>query len=268
MLGPPHDNPQYSRLMGRFRHRLGTSSVRGGIAIWSIVIIMLSVFLMSLLAVNEEFISAYCCCGSGIISIFSVVMGINSTRLVTHDANRTQNDLIVMSMLPNRKIVNGYWQSIFDQLLARQLFPLVTLPFIYGVLNIIAINLLSLHDTIELEGFLAISILTIGQMGFYWFFIMFGIMLALTIRRNFWATSMFVVLSMLLWAIWLLANLIVMGSVVVPMSTESFIVFCLTLSFINSWPYLGLVMVWGIAIFSARHPLWHAWQVYRDERRI
>lgn len=266
MLRPPQDNPQYNRLMGRFRHRLGTAPIIGGIAIWLIVIAVVSIFVMLLLLIDQQFMALYCCCGSGFMSIFSVLLGINSTRLVTHDANQVQNDLIVMSMLPNRKIVNGYWLNLFDQLLARHLFPLVALPFVYGLLNGFIALILSAVEVIDLSGFLAITTMTLGQMGFYWFFAMLGIMLALTVRRSFWATGLFVVLSMLLWAFWLLANLIVLGSVVVPMSPESLIIFCFTMGFINSWPYLGLAISWGVAVFSARYSLGHAWLMYRDAR--
>lgn len=268
MFLPSNDNPQYNRLMGALRYRLGSSSIATGIALWLIVIIAVSTYLLSLLILNErEYVFLYCCCGSGTLTVFSVVFGINSVRYTARDCTHPHNDLIMLSMLSNASIVNGYWRSIFGQLLARHLFPFVALPFIYGFLNLGALLILSFDEPAGFEVVWTAAMLTLGQMGFYWFLIMLGIMLALTIRRTFWAMGVFIVMSIILLSIWVIANLTLIGRGSDSMSPRFILFFSITLAIINAIPYLGLFLAWRIAIFSARYALWPTWRNYQDKYR-
>ena len=268
MFLPANDNPQYNRLMGRLRYRLGTTPIVTGSMLWLVVIILASVYILNLLLLNDsQFVFLYCCCGSGTLTVFSVMFGINSARFVAYDCKRPSNELVVMSLLSNQTIVNGYWRSIFGQLLARNLFPLVALPFIYGFLNLGALLILSGKEPAGTQGTLTSAMVTLGQMGFYWFLTMFGIMLALILRRSFWAIATTLVLSIILLSSWVIANLVIIGNASASMNSRGLFFYMLALSIVNFMPYLSLIIAWRIAIFSARYPFFQAWRNYQDRLR-
>lgn len=263
----PTDNPQYNRLMGSLRHRRRTKNYLTGIVAWLIVIMLLFACLLIYMATSEGVIPLYCCCGSSFLLIFSVVLGINSTRYTVQDCARPENDLIVMSMISNEAIVQGYWHSIFGQLMTRQLVIFVALPFICGSLNLVSLLLLSTEDGFPIEGILAGLFLTVGQIGFYWFLVMLGIMLALALRHTALALGAFLVLSILSLSLWFIANLTVVAPTEESLPASEVVIFAVLLSIINLTPYVGLFIAWRVAIITARYSLGRVWQDYWAWRR-
>lgn len=263
----PTDNPQYNRLMGARRYLPRTTNYANKLQAWLIVIAILGACLLTTMIASEDVIPFYCCCSSSFFLIFSVVLGINSTRYTVQDCARPENELIVMSMISNEAIVQGYWHSIFGQLMTRQLVIFVALPLICGCLNLVSILLLSTEDGFPIEGILAGLFLTVGQIGFYWFLVMLGIMLALALRRTALAIGAFLVLSTLSLSLWVIANLTVFGPVEESLPASEFVIFAILLSIINLTPYVGLFIAWRVSIITARYSLGRVWQDYWAWRR-
>ncbi len=199
MFSSPRNNPQYKRLMGSKLDGPASPSRSTGMAIWLVIVL----FLVSQVFAYDDFGYLFAVTGAGLLSFYSMFFGIYSILYVMRDVSRPQNDLVELTMLSNHQIVHGYWRSMFDRLLTDGAFVFMPPPFVYVLLNIISIIRFALTENEPEPMFIMlIAMLAVGQLGLFWFFSMFGLMLGLILRSRAWAISIFVFLSLILLGIW------------------------------------------------------------------